>query len=253
MLATGLLLGLALATKWSAVALLGLVGLAVGWRAVILWRDGHRAAAAGALRASVLALVLLPATVYLASWAHYVASGHEPAGLVELHRAMLAYHSGVGVTRSDASPWWAWPLGTGPVRYFASGRRLGGALVVANGNPLLTLPMVPAVAWVAIDWWGRRSRALLVLAIGFFGQWLPWALSPRGTFVYHFLPALPFGCVALAAILVGLWQGGGWRRWAAAAYLAALVAAFAFLYPIHAAVALPPDQVAPRLWLAGWR
>ena len=55
--------------------------------------------------------------------------------------------------------------------------------------------MVVAVAWVIIDWWGRRSTALLILLIGFFGQWLPWALSPRGTFIYHFLPAVPLGCM----------------------------------------------------------
>ncbi|MFN8592123.1 MAG: hypothetical protein U0031_11755 [Thermomicrobiales bacterium] len=43
-------------------------------------------------------------------------------------------------------------------------------------------------------WWGRRAAALVVLLIGFTGQWLPWALSPRGTFVYHFMPAVPLGC-----------------------------------------------------------
>lgn len=253
LLATGALLGLALATKWSAVAVLGFVGLGIGWRAWGLWRTGQRADGIALARAAALALLVAPAAVYLASWVHFVLIGHGPADLVGLHRAMLAYHAGIGVPHPDSSPWWTWPLAAKPVWYYAAPDGAAGRFIIANGNPLLYWPMVPAVAWVAIDWWGRRPRALLVLAIGFAGQWLPWALSPRGTFLYHVLPAVPLGCVAIAVLLTGLWRRRGWRRRVAVGYGVAVVAAFAFYYPILAAVPLDPDHLGLRLWFDSWR
>jgi dolichyl-phosphate-mannose-protein mannosyltransferase len=92
-----------------------------------------------------------------------------------------------------------------------------------------------------------------VLVIGFFGQWLPWALSPRGTFVYHFLPSVPLGCVALAIVVVSAYQRGGWQRWAGVSYGLAVLATFAFFYPLYTALPLTAEQVDLRMWWASWR
>jgi dolichyl-phosphate-mannose--protein O-mannosyl transferase len=153
----------------------------------------------------------------------------------------------------DSSPWWQWPLAARGVWYYVNERRHELAVVFGNGNPLLYWPMVVAVAWVAIDWWGRRSIALLILCLGFFGQWLPWALSPRGTFIYHFLPSVPLGCLALAVAIANGWRQGGLARGAAAVYTIAVIATFVFFYPIYTAMPLTPDQVDLRMWLPSWR
>ena len=140
------------------------------------------------LRWAPIALLAVPVAIYLASYLHFWFTGHGWADFIALHRDMLAYHRNLGVVHDDSSPWWQWPLAARGVWYYVDERRREGTFVFANGNPLLYWPMVVAVAWVVIDWWGRRSTALLLLVIGFFGQWLPWAFSPRGTFIYHFMP-----------------------------------------------------------------
>jgi dolichyl-phosphate-mannose--protein O-mannosyl transferase len=263
LLATGLFIGLGMATKWSGIALAGLVGLVVCWRTIQLWRlaratnqsaavdarAGHRAY----LLWAPIALVALPLAIYLASYLHFWLTGHNWADFIALHRDMLAYHRNLGVVHDDSSPWWQWPLAARGVWYFVDERRRDGAFVFANGNPLLYWPMVVAVAWVVIDWWGRRSAALLILIIGFFGQWLPWAFSPRGTFIYHFMPVVPLGCIAIALVLTGAWTRGGLSRLAAAGYALATVATFAWFYPLYSAITLSPEQVGLRMWLESWR
>lgn len=263
LLAAGCCLGLAIATKWSAVALLGLIGLVVVWQIVRLARltrgaDGSGAATARAglrayLRWAPIALIIVPVAIYFASYVHFFLTGHDWADFVQLHRDMLAYHRGLVTVHDDSSPWWQWPLAARGVWYYVNERRHELAVVFGNGNPLLYWPMVVAVAWVAIDWWGRRSVALLILCLGFFGQWLPWALSPRGTFIYHFLPSVPLGCLALAVVIANGWRQGGLARGAAAVYTIAVVATFIFFYPIYTAMPLTPDAVGLRMWLPSWR
>lgn len=258
MLATGLCLGLALATKWSAVALLGLVTLAVCWRSLVLWRQGRESSADFRLwnRWAAVSILGLPILVYLASYLHFFLTGHDWTAFVSLHQTMLGYHRNLGTVHSDSSPWWQWPLDIKPVWYYLAERRREVAAVLGIGNPMLYWPMVLAVVWVGIEWWGRRSAALLIVAIGFFGQWLPWALSPRGTFIYHFLPAVPLGCLALAIVISNAWREGGWHGWrrgAVGIYLLAVIATFAIFYPLATALPLAPEQGELRLWLASWR
>ena len=47
---------------------------------------------------------------------------------------------------------------------------------------------------------GRDIRPLL-LAVCFAAQYLPWMLVPRGTYIYHYFPSVPF--IILAAALIG--------------------------------------------------
>ncbi|HEX2282221.1 MAG TPA: phospholipid carrier-dependent glycosyltransferase [Thermomicrobiales bacterium] len=263
LLATGLFIGLGVATKWSGIVLAGLIGLVVCWRTFELWRLAHATnrGAAPEVRAGLgdhllwapIALVALPLTIYLASYLHFWLTGHGWDDLIALHRDMLAYHRNLGVVHDDSSPWWQWPLATRGVWYYVDTRQREGAFVFGNGNPLLYWPMIVAVAWVVIDWWGRRSAALWVLIVGFFGQWLPWALSPRGTFIYHFMPVVPLGCIAIALVLTGAWQRGGVARIVAVCYALATVATFAWFYPLYTAMPLNLEQVDLRMWLDSWR
>jgi dolichyl-phosphate-mannose--protein O-mannosyl transferase len=253
---TGVFLGLAMATKWSAAALWGWIAIALIWRGWQLMREPGakpgRIAREWAAPAG-LAMVGVPALIYAASWLHFFVTGHNLADLFALHQDMFHYHRHLGVVHADSSAWWEWPLTLQPVQYFLASRRDEVIVILGNGNPALYLPMTLAVAWASVDWWGRRSAALWILVIGFFGQWLPWALSPRGTFVYHFLPAVPFGCIALAVLVAAGWKRGGIRRWGAVAYVLLVAALFLWFYPLSTAAILTDGQLSQRLWLPSWR
>ena len=73
-------------------------------------------------------------------------------------------------------------------------RRPGPGFVVGHGLP-------PA------------SLALALIAIGFAGQWVPWARIDRAAFQYHYYTALPFVLLALAYFVAELWHGPSRRTW----------------------------------------
>ncbi len=93
-----------------------------------------------------------------------------------------------------------------------------------------------------------------MLTIGFFGQWLVWMFSPRTAYMYHFLPAVPFGVIAIATLLEAGWRRGTQlARAVVRGYLVAVVALFAFFYPIYASVWLTMDRFEMRMWFERWR
>jgi dolichyl-phosphate-mannose--protein O-mannosyl transferase len=170
-----------------------------------------------------------------------------------LHRQAFSYHTDLKELHTYQSHWWQWPLALRPIWYSVSYAGDTVAHVYANGNALLYWGFVPAVIALCVHVWRTSSPALPVLLIGFFGQWLPWALSPRNAFIYYFLPAVPFGAIAVSAVAIGLYRRGGVWRGLVLIYLTLLVAYFVFFYPIHAAVPISREAFESRLWFSSWR
>ena len=238
----GLFLGLAIATKWNAAYPAFFIGLIVfgrGVRAHLLW------VTAG--------LVVLPALVYLAAYGPFFLTGHDLGQFVEIQRQIFRYHTQLHATHAYESRWWEWPLTLRPVWYYSNRSNGAVANIYANGNTLLYVTFVPAVVWLASRWTRRRDPAAIVLVIGFFGQWLPWALVPRIAFAYHFLPAVPFGCLAVAFALIELFDKGRAGRAIAVGYAALAIGFFIYFYPIYTAVPLTPPAFEHRMWLPSWR
>jgi dolichyl-phosphate-mannose--protein O-mannosyl transferase len=259
LLLIGTFLGLALATKWNAAYASVLVGVVVLYRTLRLWQatrmDGAPDETRKALKQHLvwvpLGLLVVPIAVYLAAYIPFFLAGHNVAQFVELQKQIYFYHSRLQATHPFQSKWWHWPLTMRPVWYYLAGRQDKTANIYAFGNPVLYWAFIPAILWSIYKWWKSYNPALVVLAIGFLGQWLPWSLVPRIAFQYHFLPAVPFGCIAVALSLADLVQKGFWPRLIAVVYVCLVLLSFGYLYPIYAAVPLSQRAVEVRMWL--WR
>lgn len=286
-LATGLLLGLAVASKWTALAAFGVCGVIL-LASLATGRIRYSRGTAGLAAVSLLALV--PA-LYLVSFTRYLTISHSigdfagPAlgfspfhlelgrawhEIVVWHVDTFRYHYTLKATHPFYSPPYSWPFLYKPVAYYSQNVELGkdqstGLPLVAFindlGNPAIwwaSLPGLVGVAWLA----AKRSYPALFILLGLAAAWLPFWLIPRGLFLYHMLGGLPFLFLAVALVLTHLrpqraWFGAPVRAWLSAAppiyaYVATVVGVFLFFYPLWTGLPLTQDAWSQRIWFPSW-
>jgi dolichyl-phosphate-mannose--protein O-mannosyl transferase len=249
---TGIALGFAAATKWSAVYSFGLIGLIAAGREVLLLRRGQQLNILRPLFTLAGAFVVVPFVIYLATYMQYFSMGYSFGEWRELQRQMLVYHTNLRACHDWASPGWTWPLMSRPVWYYGHSPEPGmSANVFALGNPVSWWFYLIAVIVVAFRWRESRGQAigLGLILVGFIGQWLPWSFSPRVSYLYHMLPAVPFGCLALAYAVYQLQVNRVWK-WG---YLALVFGGFLYFYPLLAAVPISAQSTDQHYWVQTWK
>jgi len=258
LLGVGFFLGLAIATKWNAAYASGLIGLIAVARALSLTHRPEGGGIGAVMRHLgwvVVGLMMVPVAMYLLAYVPFFMVGHNLKDFIELQRQIYIYHSHLTATHAYQSRWWQWPLVMRPVWYHVSRHHELNASgnIYALANPVLHWMLVPAMVWAMVWWARRRDPAWLTAGLGFFGQWLPWALVSRISFAYHFLPVVPFGCIALALALTRMAEGPKAVRWLPWVYVGLVIATFVFFYPIYADVPLTTREFSWRMWMPTWR
>jgi dolichyl-phosphate-mannose-protein mannosyltransferase len=266
LLAAGIAAGGAAATKWvgflalAAIAWLSLLWAmgrqtSHGWRARL--RDSVRTDA----RTLVLAFVIAPFLVYVVSFAGTIEGpilqwpwtpGSWGRHFLGIHKRNLQYHLTVRFVSPWMSPAWSWPLIKRPVTYFQESSEAGYRTIIAMGNPLVWWTSLVALGYLAgkVVRGKRSADPVVVVVTGFAVLYLPWLIvsAKRSViFLYYILPAVPFMCLAVAAVAVS-WAHSFRRRVALAAFSTAAVAFFAFFYPVATAMPLSKEGVEARQW-----
>jgi len=266
-LLAGACLGAATAVKWSgAYVAPALIGLVVIW-AILERRRVEPDAGWGAwltqavrreaIRTAVL-LGLVPLLVYAASY-----TGRMPGTLLALpwdpgsvwngiwqhQRAMLDFHTQLGGDHPYQSPPWSWPLLQRPVAYWFGDEGGSYREIMALGNPVVWWPGLVALIGLVVTWgrsgWGwLRPEPVILGAAG--ATYLPWLIlsgDRSQTFLWYFLPTVPFLCLALGAFAAWAWDRVAGRV-AAGVFGVLVIASVVFWLPVVTALPLDPD---------GWR
>ncbi|MGD1065216.1 MAG: glycosyltransferase family 39 protein [Vulcanimicrobiaceae bacterium] len=209
------------------------------------------------------AILFAAATAYWVCYIPFFALGHNLADMLYLQQQMFWYHTGSVSTATHPyeSKWWQWPIMQVPISYYystfgaqASAGAPGSACCVAEilalPNPLvflLGLISVPVVGFLA---WQERNKGYALLVAAYFIQWLPWTRAPRLLFEYHFFPNLIIIVLCDVILIQRLYRH--WRpnvaKWYLGAYAVAVVALFAFFYPVLAGTKITHDQWYARMW-----
>ena len=269
--ATCILMALLAASKWN-----GLFDMFVLWVAIAVifaQRFFPRPAIFGNPRGLtpdqfITGMLFVMATLYFACYFPNYRLGYNLADIVGMQYQMFWYHDELSTTNPASlhhpygSYWWQWPTLFAPISYYWHDFRTGGATQIGSAccvAEILALPN-PLVWWFglfsvpAIAWWGfvERNKGYLLLFAAYLFQWLPWILTPRIAFEYHFFPNLPIIVLANAVVLQRAWAKKEENRFWIAMYLAGVMGCFIFFYPVLAGTPISYDQWHQRMWLDNW-
>ena len=200
----GVCLGAAVATKWSgAYALLFAAVLCAIW--VFTGDRRHERGVASTAWTLVAAFGLIPLVVYLLSYGSFFYQ-HGPAirDFLTLQLRMLDYQRNHLRIQPENSAPWTWPLLLHPIQYFRAGTADAVNAIVALGNPVLWWGFIALLPVGMFTVAPRPTWRDAVVFGGYLAMFLPWLVVPRSQFFFYMLPAVPFMCLGVAAILHGL-------------------------------------------------
>lgn len=246
-LASGILFGLAFATRWMAVGILGVLILMISWR----WREEKEKSRVGV--DFLLCFALAALFSYAAAYTILPVMGKYQWFDVLRHQGhMMEYHVRLKAGHPYASKWWGWPLLLRPIWYYL--QRSQGLVygILCMGNPAVFWAIPPAMGFACWDFFRRRSRIAAFVLVGFLVQWLPYVFIERVTFFHYIYPMLPFQALAIAYLLRKIEKIGTVGRLAAWGYLAFVIGMFFYWYPLLTAYPVSEALFRQHLWFRSW-
>ncbi len=269
-IATGLMFGASVSVKWTGLPyIVGIVALAV-----YAWSRYRQSLNVAQI---VIGLIILPIAFYFVQWIPHLMINPE-RDIWELHRQILGFHQNLGVGKTEpihpyCSPWWSWVLLIRPVAYFFEMRPNSMVeFVHAMGNPFLywlsAIALLVCLTFVIVSKFRFPPKSLtnihprersplfwfaLYVIVSFLAHWLPWSLSKRCIFLYHYMPASVFAFAALALLVSIMWRSPLPNIRAIGSTIFGLVAiAFIFWLPIYIGLPISSGYLPVLMWLRSW-
>lgn len=171
--------------------------------------------------------------------------GAWPSAAVQVEFYRQLVHAqvvfGRAVTSPSSSRWWTWPLMLRPMFYWKGIGPPGGTVSAIRliGNPVIWWSVLVAVLLLPIQVLLKRSPERMFLLAGYIVYLFIWLAVPRFAYVYHYMPALYLGMLALAADLAECWEDS-LEYWTQIPILMSLTPPiiFAFVTPVGVVIAV---------------
>ncbi len=291
-IATAVLLGTLVSTKWTGLAVVGLI--AVTWAIEgVLRKVNYRR-----LLGEAAAVVAVIAGIYFGSFAvHFALLTHSGTGdafmsekfqstlvgnpkynstatmpfwekFIELNTEMYTAQSSLNeVTHPYASRWYSWPFEIRPIYYWQGDTLKNGEQgnIYLLGNPVVWWLSAVGVACALLVWLaqprllGRRRKLVAFLLTGYALNFVPFTFITRPMFLYHYLFALLFSIVATCVMLATLfdWQAEKYGEKAVRQtfWVLVVIVVLGFLYfvPLSYGWPMTPADLQQKIWLPTWR
>ena len=226
--------GLAISSKWSAVWLIPVLGV------IFLGRKLK-------FKVGYLWFALIPILVYLATYIPMFLTGHGLEVFWGMQKQMWWYHTGLVATHAYSSAWWSWPLLIRPV-YLYTSDEIGGmvARIYNLGNPIVFWFGLVSVFISFVYAFIEKNKMLALTLFAYLAFFVSWAASPRIMFFYHYLPSIPFMCIATGYVL---------RKNPKLIFAYSLICllCFIYFYPHWAGLQIPLWLDRSYYWFSSWR
>jgi dolichyl-phosphate-mannose--protein O-mannosyl transferase len=192
------------------------------------WRPALSAARVWCAVGALVMVGSLSAMFYVATFLPHFLLGWWSgiADLFHYYSDVMWYERSVAAaTHPYSAPWWSWPLMLRPIAYWQNFPPQGKvATIWGGGNPLLWWSALTAITITAVRALERPNPARAFLVIGYLLYLAMWIPVGRTLFLYHYMPSVYLGYLALAAIVADAWWGKA-EMWECAALLLTMVPA----------------------------
>jgi dolichyl-phosphate-mannose-protein mannosyltransferase len=233
-LLSALAFGFAISSKWSAIWAVPIFG--------IIFLSFKRK-----LQLSYLWFFILPPIIYVASYFQMFLTGHDLGTFWGMQQQMWWYHTQLVADHPYTSKWWTWPFLIRPI-YLYTSEEINNmvARIYAFGNPFVFWFGLASVATSLIYSFVEKNKKLGLIIFAYLIFFVPWAMSPRIMFLYHYLPSIPFMCIGVGYVL---------RRnpWLIKYFFGVTVIAFIYFYPHFAGLQVPLWLDQSYYWVSSWR
>ena len=254
---SGVIIGLASATKWSAVFVIPLL--------ILLTVNLSRASfATWGKRFSQF--VLTPIGIYLLSWSGWIFSSKGWArdsgsnlfsSLWNYHVEIMNFHRGLTEQHTYAANPWSWlVLGRPTSFYYETPKNCGAQScsqeILAIGTPILWWAGIFAIAITVGLFTVNRDRISAFILAGIAGTYLPWFfIQNRTTFYFYAIAIFPF--IVLALINVFNWAlNNQVNRKLIYGFVITVGINFIYFMPIFIGINIPYVDWLARMWLPSW-
>ena len=254
---SGVAIGLAAATKWSAIFLIPFfILLTINYFQIEPVKWLKRAAQ----------YIFLPSLVYLLSWSGWIftsggwdrqSGSNVFTSLWKYHTAILDFHRNLVETHSYAANPWSWLILGRPTSFFyetPSGWCVSSCSqeILAIGTPILWWAGIFAIALTFGFFVTNRDRISMIILAGIAGTYLPWFLiQSRTTFYFYAISILPFLILALIYSFNWALKYGDYRK-QIIGFLVVVALNFIYFLPILLGIEIPYSQWLSRMWLKSW-
>lgn len=253
----GIAIGLALATKWSALYLLIALILFL-----LIYKRTY-------IKTSVQ-FIVLPVSTYLITWSGWFISdigwkrdsaSNSLLSLFNYHREILNFHTNLKTNHPyEASPWNWLILGRPTSFFYATPKQCGqescSQEVLALGTPTLWwLGLFSIFITLGYFIYQRELNAGLILLF-LFANYLPWIAFPeRTTFYFYSIAFEPYLILALIYVMSKALENQelrGVRKKYALVTIGLIGLTFAYFLPLYVGSVLPYQDWYGRMWFPSW-
>jgi dolichyl-phosphate-mannose--protein O-mannosyl transferase len=254
---SGVVIGLAAATKWSAVfaiPFLILLTVNIGRANFVTWSKRF------------YQFVLTPIGIYLLSWSGWFISAKGWArdsgsnlfsSLWNYHVEIMNFHRGLTEQHTYAANPWSWlVLGRPTSFYYETPKNCGAQScsqeILAIGTPILWWAGIFAIAITVGLFIVNRDRISAYILAGIAGTYLPWFfIQNRTTFYFYAIAIFPF--IVLSLINVFNWALINQKnRKFIYGFVIAVGINFIYFMPIFIGINIPYVDWLARMWLPSW-
>jgi dolichyl-phosphate-mannose-protein mannosyltransferase len=254
---SGVAIGFAGATKWSAFFLIPFLILLTISFSKFHW---------GTLVRRIGQYILAPIGIYFISWSGWIFNskgwgrefGSNPFDSLWIyHRDITSFHRGLTEEHAYAANPWSWLiLGRPTPFYYETPANCGASTcsqeILALGTPALWWVGAFAIAITFGFFVFKPDRISAFVLAGIAGTYLPWFfIQDRITFYFYSISILPFLILSVINIMNWALNKGLNRRYLYG-YLLLVGINFTYFLPIFIGLEIPYSDWIDRMWLPSW-